>query len=531
MTTNVVITSGTTWLVPADWNNASNTIYAIGGGGPAVYAAPDVYGGQGGGFASITNEALVPGAIVSIQIGIGGGTVGSGTSPTGNTWFLNGSTLVAAGGDTGNNANNTGTNSVGSSKFAGGGSVGSNVTPYPGGGGAGGPSGAGAAGSSTSGGQGDNGTGGAGGAQGANGLGGVEIASLVGSGGGAGPYVATGTPSGGNYGGGGGAYGVGAGGVLIITYTPAANVGQDTWPTSESDDPSRVAHKVNPYLMMATNYTDTGSLWYGMSQIPLVNTFVFDADGGPLPLRTQYIEAVAQRFNALLGQAYDDTGARAYAAFVIPAATPKTRFDPGMVDILPIRGFVGRQAQIFSLLRGQAYDDTGAHWYAEFSVPATTPKVSFGADGGLLPIAQFVEAQTSRFALLRGQAYDDTGARWYAASSFRFLVLIPNIFFVQGNELISDMNTIINYINYDLSALGVPRSKLIPYFTDMHPNGFADMLNVLVKRFNTLPTQLVPAGSTLIKQFLSIGGSELTLALNTLIDEMNVFIMAQIKAF
>jgi len=322
--------------------------------------------------------------------------------------------------------------------------------------------------------------------------------------------------------------------------------------------------------MSDRNYDDTGSLWYGMSQLPLVNTFIFDTDGGPLPLRTQYVEAAAARFNALYGVAYDDTGARAYAAFVVPAPTPKIRFDPGGVDVLPLLGYVDRQAQIFSLLRGQAYSDIGAEAYAAFVATAPTPKIQANADGGLLPLgAQYVEAVAQRRAVMTGTAYDDTGARWYAAITlpvtpnnyffgadggmmpqdslgtvarlnrfgpfynvttfnrppiFYGLVLIPNIFFVEGNEFISDLNTCINYLNYDLQILNIARSSFVPLFTDLHPNGFADTLNVLVKLFNVIPQPMGITPNNKLKQFLSVEGSELTLAVNTLIDEMNVFI-------
>jgi hypothetical protein len=54
------LTSGTTWTVPADWNNANNTIEVIGGGGGGgANSTGDVgTGGGGGGYAKVTNKTL-----------------------------------------------------------------------------------------------------------------------------------------------------------------------------------------------------------------------------------------------------------------------------------------------------------------------------------------------------------------------------------------------------------------------------------------------------------------------------------------
>ena len=246
--TFVVLTSGSTWTVPANWNNASNAIWALGAGGNGGTASQNVYNGAGGGggaFASVANKTLTPGASINIQVGVNDGTTGSGTTPTANTWFNNSSTLVAAGGASASGstqgAAGSTANSVGTVKYAGGAGGSSGGSTAGGGGGAGGPNGAGGAGQAVTttganGGTGDNSHGGAGASTLAGvGAAGTEWAPLtaatgVGSGGGGGGTL---TPTnqaggaGGAYGaaGGGGsgtgaswAGGAGAGGVIVIAY-------------------------------------------------------------------------------------------------------------------------------------------------------------------------------------------------------------------------------------------------------------------------------------------------------------------------
>ena len=600
MTTPVVLTSGTTWIVPTDWSS-TNTVWCIGAGGyggTPVYNSYQGAGGGGGACAFTSNIPLVPGAKVTIQIGLGGGSTGSGTTPTANTWF-NGGAIVGAGGANASantpGAGGTTANSVGGTKYAGG-AGGSCSVAAGGGGGAAGGAGTGGAGATgggapyygAAGGTGDAATGGAGGAGATSDLAtaggaGTEIAGGVGAGGGGGGGMSLSSNSyadaapGGAYGAGGGgggdtstytgAAGAGQQGVIIITYT-SINAGQETWPTPTTDTPSFIAHKINPHLMADRNYDDMGALWYGMSLVPLTPANIFWADGDMLPLKTEYVEANAQRYNALYGAPYTDVGALEYAAFIIPAPTPTREFYPAGVDILPLLGFVERDTRMFSLLRGQAYSDTGTEAYAAFVIKAPTPRNQFSAEGGPLPVMQYVEQKAVLRSILSQQAYTDTGALRYAASiiaatpsnqfsaeggplptlgyveakAARFglffnasafnrpplypsLVLIPNIFFVEGNELISDLNVVIRYVNYNLSVLGLPVTYYLTSFRDMHPNGFADTLNVLVKRFNALPPPLMITPSNMIKQFLSVGAPELTLAVNTLIDDMNVFIL------
>jgi hypothetical protein len=217
--TVIFLTSGTSFIRPADWNNAANKIEAIGAGGDSTVA---LGGRPGGCYAKITNFTCP--ATLTYQIGVHGGTTGSGTGPTSNTWVKDASTLVAAG------ITNVTTNCVGSTVFAGGagGGVGN------GGGGAAGPNGAGNANSGTTGGQGDSTFGGAGGTPGNPGNAGAAGAewtsnpggATAGSGGGGGANnVAGAGGAGGLYGGGAGAdvssgAANGGGGLIVITYTP-----------------------------------------------------------------------------------------------------------------------------------------------------------------------------------------------------------------------------------------------------------------------------------------------------------------------
>ena len=259
----IVLTSGSSWTVPANWNSSSNTIEAIGAGGGGT-SYPDTAGG-GGAYAKISNVSLTPGASVSYSVGAGGaGVVGNcwydaalsaqyantiyscdsntyyGAGGNGGaTYFLNGSTLYAQGGigagsiqsaDSGNWVGGPGGSagsSVGTVRYSGG--AGGNNPSYTsngaGGGGAGGPNGNGSTG-------GDsytlNGNGAAGGA------GGGGYAGAGGTGGYGSDNYSTDGSAGGNYGGGGGGAGYGGGtsgppartggagasGAIIITYNP-----------------------------------------------------------------------------------------------------------------------------------------------------------------------------------------------------------------------------------------------------------------------------------------------------------------------
>lgn len=273
--TTVIITSGTSWTVPSDWNDADNSIEVIGGGGGGG-GGGNVGGGAGSGaggaYAEIVNADLTPDGSVTISIGAGGtaGSTAESNGGTGGDTYFNASACANAdavnsvcakgggggGGGTGGTAGTAGATQSGSvgdtvnlgGAGAGGGAVSGNGKSGGGGGGGGGAGGLngagnagvdgfeGAGGSCTTspctgdggdGGQGDvtsGGTGGTGGTgntspggTGGNGGDGTEW-TTAGSGGGAGgggggSNNANGGPAGtaGSYGAGGGGGGAGGG--------------------------------------------------------------------------------------------------------------------------------------------------------------------------------------------------------------------------------------------------------------------------------------------------------------------------------
>ena len=85
-----ILTSGTTWVVPSDWDNASNTIEVIGGGGGGEDNGDSGGGGGGGGYSKSVNVTLTAGDVVSYQIGSGGATdTGADGADGGDTFFCN----------------------------------------------------------------------------------------------------------------------------------------------------------------------------------------------------------------------------------------------------------------------------------------------------------------------------------------------------------------------------------------------------------------------------------------------------------
>jgi hypothetical protein len=100
----VILTTGTTWTVPANWSSV-NTIEVWGGGGGGAFASGPPYayasGGGGGGYARLVNCGfLTPGQVIPISIGIGGRYFSSVSSQQGSPtvfWSL----LRASGGTTG----------------------------------------------------------------------------------------------------------------------------------------------------------------------------------------------------------------------------------------------------------------------------------------------------------------------------------------------------------------------------------------------------------------------------------------------
>lgn len=253
--TIIFLTSGSSWTVPNDWNNSNNTIEVIGGGGGGGGGngfAGAGGGGGGGAYSKIVNTSHSPGDTVYISVGTGGPAgayIANAGSAGGDTWFNNvnapatsttGGALAkggaggTSGGWAGNAAGGAAASGVGSVKYSGGIGASANSVYAGGGGGAAGRNGSGNDGiAGGAGGSGDAGYGGVGGANanpGGVGGNGVEWDAMHGSGGGGGGGVSPGKGgAGGNYGGGGGGdsavggyAGVGAPGLIIISWTDPA---------------------------------------------------------------------------------------------------------------------------------------------------------------------------------------------------------------------------------------------------------------------------------------------------------------------
>ena len=240
----IFLTSGTSWTVPNDWNNANNTVEVIGAGG-AHKSSSATAGAGGGSYSKANHLTLTPNSSVPYNIGISGLA-----SPGESTWFgstTRSSALVAATGGCNVNSSSNCTNptsaNIGSVIYAGGkgGNDGYLAGFAAGGGGAAGPHGGGGRGqdsgqySGGSGGGGDNGYGGAGGADSngpaSPGGAGAEYTATAGGtagsggGGGAGSNRNGGGSTGGAYGGGAGGGNTsgtvsGGKGLIVITYTP-----------------------------------------------------------------------------------------------------------------------------------------------------------------------------------------------------------------------------------------------------------------------------------------------------------------------
>jgi hypothetical protein len=101
------ITSGTTFIVPSDWNSNNNTVETIGAGGGGSNGFTG-NGGGGGAYAEISNLSLTEGAPVTYNVGASGpggaqsNSVNLGGTAGGDTWFngasLAGSSVGAKGG-------------------------------------------------------------------------------------------------------------------------------------------------------------------------------------------------------------------------------------------------------------------------------------------------------------------------------------------------------------------------------------------------------------------------------------------------
>lgn len=207
----IYLTTGTTWLVPSDWNPANNSVRCLGAGGIVASDGFDFYGGGGGAFA-IKHNLNISGTIpIFIPI----------TGSDGNTDFNSGEVEAESGRigydgliiGTGGQAANC--NPSANAKSGGQGGL---FFDGSGGGAAGEDADGADAGLTGEGGNGNGGLngGGNGGAQTVNGSNGTNFGNSKGSGGGAG-----GGANAGQYGAGGG---VTAGqGLIVITYEPLNN--------------------------------------------------------------------------------------------------------------------------------------------------------------------------------------------------------------------------------------------------------------------------------------------------------------------
>ena len=154
-----LLTTGTSWTVPSDWNSACNSIYLIGGGASGGSAKQSTTrttgsGGGGGGFTLITNFNTTPGNVITYQIGAGGARViqasaaGNPGANGGNTIFNSVGPVVyfASGGIRGLGGQTTanvagGAGGIGQTYNGGAGGTGSNLANNGGGGGGGGAGG------------------------------------------------------------------------------------------------------------------------------------------------------------------------------------------------------------------------------------------------------------------------------------------------------------------------------------------------------------------------------------------------------
>lgn len=260
-------TGAGTWTVPSDWNSSSNTIECLGAGGSGNGGSAG--GGAGGGaYSAISNLSLTPGGSASYSVGAAVlSTDGA------DTWFNGGALVLSSVGAKGGKHSTSSVGAlggatasgIGTTKFAGGNGGEGAVARRGGGGGAAGKNGNGANGGNASGGNagggggsgggtagsdgaaggaggnnfggtgggtsgspgtpGTNGGGGGGGigvsGDGGSGGAGTEWDATHGSGGGAGGGTLTTAAVGGLYGGGGGGgnAGLGAQGLIVITYT------------------------------------------------------------------------------------------------------------------------------------------------------------------------------------------------------------------------------------------------------------------------------------------------------------------------
>jgi len=212
-----VVETGSSWIVPSDFNVANNIIhlFGAGGGGGAGTLSPirSGGGGGGGGYTNVTNLYATNGQTISYSVGLGGsgGTSPSGNGASGGTTTFSGNTAVGGGGGRGSAGSNGGAAGTGSTGNGGAGGSGATIATGTagggGGGGAGGPLGNGAVGGNGNAAA-TNGGGGGGGGNGGGTAGGNGASGTAGTGGNNSAGSGGGTTTTSSFSGGGGAGGL-----------------------------------------------------------------------------------------------------------------------------------------------------------------------------------------------------------------------------------------------------------------------------------------------------------------------------------
>jgi len=107
--TTVTKTSGSSWAVPSDWNDASNTIECYGGGGAGGYCysvqPTGSAGAAGGGYSKLVNFGLEGYSTLYYAIGSGGTTTSYNGNDGGTTWVNRSSAAVPTSSSQGCRAN------------------------------------------------------------------------------------------------------------------------------------------------------------------------------------------------------------------------------------------------------------------------------------------------------------------------------------------------------------------------------------------------------------------------------------------
>lgn len=148
-TTTIIILSGSTFSIPADWSS-TNSIICIGPGGKGA-SGTSQGGGQGGGFGQKNNlTGLTPGSTVNIQIGAAGSANATFFEDNSNAVVAQGDYGAPGSGPTGGARTQTNIGDVTYSGGNGGSGTGSGSTGSGGGGGAGGSHGNGGTGANNS---------------------------------------------------------------------------------------------------------------------------------------------------------------------------------------------------------------------------------------------------------------------------------------------------------------------------------------------------------------------------------------------